>query len=60
MVKESSASPSLAERVKARVHKKRYQTMQGLIDQLKNGEQLYDEYEGYIQPIRRVPPIKVE
>ena len=57
IIKESNSRPSLAERVKARVDKKRYQTMQGLVDKLKKGEQLYDEY---IQPIRRVAPVKVE
>lgn len=60
IIKESNASPSLAERVKARGRKTRYQTMQGLIDKLKKGEQLYDQYEEYIQPIQRIPPIKVE
>jgi hypothetical protein len=60
ILKESSTSPSLAERVKARGRKTRYQTMQGLLEKLKKGEQLYDEYEEYMQPIRRVPPIKVQ
>jgi hypothetical protein len=60
IIKESSISPSLAERVKARGRKTRYQTMQGLLEKLKKGEQLYDEYEEYMKPIRKVPPIKVE
>ena len=60
IIKESSTSPSLAERVKARGRKTRYQTMQGLLEKLKKGEQLYDEYEEYMKPIRKVPPIKVE
>jgi hypothetical protein len=60
ILKESSTSPSLAERVKARGRKTRYQTMQGLLEKLKKGEELYEEYEEYMQPIRRVPPIKVQ
>ena len=60
IVKESNSSSTLAERVKARGRKTRYQTMQGLLNKLKKGEQIYDEYEEYMQPIRRVPPIKVQ
>lgn len=60
MVKESSISTSLAKRVKARGRKTRYPTMQGLLDKLKRGEQLHDEYEKYIQPIRRITVTKVK
>jgi hypothetical protein len=60
IITESSTSPSLAERVKEGGRKTRYQTMQGLLEKLKKAEQLYDEYEEYMQPIRRVPPLKVE
>lgn len=60
IIEESSSSSTLAERVKARGCKTKYQTMEGLLDKLKKEKQLYDEYEEYIQPLRRVPPIKVQ
>jgi len=60
MVKEGPFYKRLYERMKEKAIKKRYKTLQDLLNKIREGANLVDEYEEYIPPIEVLPPIKVK